>query len=1229
MSIENLIGQTFGQCELRELLGVGGMGAVYRAYQKSLKREVAVKVISTALSQQSGYRERFFREAETAAALEDAHIIPIYDFGTQGQISYLVMRLLTGGSLSERIKQRADTDHPLPSLKETADLLNQLAGALDYAHSQGVIHRDIKPSNIMFDHKGTAFVVDFGVARLVQATTALTGTGTTLGTPLYMPPEQWRNENLTSASDQYALGVMIYQLITGRVPFLADTPYALMHLHLNEMPTPPQITRADVPESVALVLERALAKKPENRFPTVTAFAQAFERAAVGYEGMPTEYFTYKLRRSTITGRPASQSKPNTHPSQPQIPFYKRPVAWVGGVIALLLLALVALLIAPQGTLPTAPSSPTATLTAIPIIAVMPSDTPNVTFTPTPTLTAIPSPTTDSQIVALTNIALQAAAVVQTATAEQQNRDVTSTAQHIQQMTQDAAAAASQSTLQAAQDAATAVALSITQAVLDQTLTAEAWTDTPMPTATDAPSPTTIPASATPRPTEIPIPTAEPTVEVTAEMTTEAWTNTPIPTAEMTAEATAEVAPLGTAGNPVTANAQWTPVVQDFDGVPMVLVPAGCFMMGSNTFEDQQPVHRQCFDAPFWIDQTEVTNEQYYRIMGLGESADNAQLPFLDVNWFGAKDYCAVRGMQLPSEREWEYAARGPSSFIFPWGNTYESGLAVEDSSPHEVGTLPQGRSWVGALDMAGNAAEWTSSLYAPYPYDPTDGRENLSDSTGARIARGIGSGSDNPSIYMQPSYRQVVIDPNWAIQGGSFRCARSNDSAASPVIAATAEMTTEATAEVASLPLTKEFISQSNPLRFKVPETWAFSEPSNGIVVVGNSDSMIQSTGSTWSAGMFGIVIVRLEPAFVAGVDFDQITLDMPVSEVMKQLIADSTELTDLSEVTLYDIYGLPAARVQGLDTSSGNVQVVTVFKPEGADTWLIAVAIALPDEINTFLPTLDDILESVRWNPSLPAATFTPTPTFTATPKPAHTPVPPSSTPTPIATATPTATATSVPTLTPSRTPVPPTSTPTNVRATSMPLNPVAIVNTSSANLRNGPGTNYDIVGSVQQGDQLPIVAQADNNSWYLITRTDGRRAWIAARIVIVAPPEAVIQAVATIPPTAETVITGTSLSLQPTAALLRIDHPEACRWIPIMQLTGFAPNSVITITNQYTETSCGETQARDLSWTDTRGFFRTDANGSVQIGLLHGGWGTYNFVFYDEAGRSASLTVSYTNQ
>ncbi|HRF95377.1 MAG TPA: serine/threonine-protein kinase, partial [Aggregatilineales bacterium] len=177
MGSDNLKGQMLGQYELRELLGVGGMGSVYRGFQTALKREVAVKVLPSTLAQQPGYIERFTREAETSAALEHPHIVPIVDYGTQRGISYVVMRLLTGGTLAERINQAQADKRGLPSLGETAKLLRELASALDYAHNRGVIHRDIKTSNVMFDNQGNSYLVDFGIAKLMNATNKLTGTG--------------------------------------------------------------------------------------------------------------------------------------------------------------------------------------------------------------------------------------------------------------------------------------------------------------------------------------------------------------------------------------------------------------------------------------------------------------------------------------------------------------------------------------------------------------------------------------------------------------------------------------------------------------------------------------------------------------------------------------------------------------------------------------------------------------------------------------------------------------------------------------------------------------------------------------------------------------------------------------------------------------------------------------------------------------------------------------------
>lgn len=333
MSSHNLSGSTLGQYQIRTLLGEGGMGAVYRAYQANLNREVALKVLLGSLVAHPGYLERFTREAKTAAALEHPHIVPIYDYGVHGDIAFVAMRLLTGGSLAERLDHTLENDLPLPVADEVSDLLLKLASALDYAHSQGVIHRDIKLSNVMFDNHRTPFLVDFGIAKLLGAEVDLTSPGQAVGTPMFMPPEQWRGDALSPSADQYALAVLAYTLLTGRAPFEGDSQFVLMHKHLHEMPTPPHFKRPQLPVACSTVLERALAKVPQDRYPTVTAFAQALKMATASQSGEMTHFFTMPLPRQ-VRAAPASR---------PPRPLKHRSLVW--GLATLLVLAIVAALI--------------------------------------------------------------------------------------------------------------------------------------------------------------------------------------------------------------------------------------------------------------------------------------------------------------------------------------------------------------------------------------------------------------------------------------------------------------------------------------------------------------------------------------------------------------------------------------------------------------------------------------------------------------------------------------------------------------------------------------------------------------------------------------------------------------------------------------------------------------------------------------------------------------------
>ncbi len=320
MASNNMSGTTLGKYELRQVIGVGGMASVYQAHQSNLDRLVAVKILSQALTNEPGYAERFNREAKTAASLEHPNIVPVYDYGTHEATTYVVMRLLTGGTVGERLHHQQQNNLPPPSLSEVSQLLRQVASALDYAHSLGVIHRDIKPSNIMFDNRGTPYVVDFGIAKLLEQSSNMTSTGMVMGTPSYMSPEQWRGDQISAATDQYAMGILMYMVLTGRQPFEAPTPYALMLKHMNELPMSPSAVRSDIPESVAAVIERSISKAPEDRYPNMLEFADDMSRAVRDTGEGKTGFFTVNLGKGGEPGMMTPTRQPGTPTRPPPTP---------------------------------------------------------------------------------------------------------------------------------------------------------------------------------------------------------------------------------------------------------------------------------------------------------------------------------------------------------------------------------------------------------------------------------------------------------------------------------------------------------------------------------------------------------------------------------------------------------------------------------------------------------------------------------------------------------------------------------------------------------------------------------------------------------------------------------------------------------------------------------------------------------------------------------------------
>ena len=260
------------QYQIEDEIGRGGMAVVYRARDLRLERLVAIKVLPPELAHDPALGTRFTREAQTSAQLAHAHIVPIYDVGERDGIAYFVMALVDGGNVAQLLEHQ-----PRRPVDEVRRLLCETADALAYAHLRGVIHRDMKPDNILLDaESGRAMVTDFGIARAIEGGARLTLTGAALGTPTYMSPEQAVGErDLDGRSDLYSLGVLGYQMLTGRPPFSAGNSMALLLKHVSERPRPIAELRPEAPKAMCEAIERALKKAPEDRWPTAAAFRDA------------------------------------------------------------------------------------------------------------------------------------------------------------------------------------------------------------------------------------------------------------------------------------------------------------------------------------------------------------------------------------------------------------------------------------------------------------------------------------------------------------------------------------------------------------------------------------------------------------------------------------------------------------------------------------------------------------------------------------------------------------------------------------------------------------------------------------------------------------------------------------------------------------------------------------------------------------------------------------------
>ena len=520
---------------LTHTIGKGGMANVYRAVHRLMEREVALKLILSSLLTEEQAQARFLREVKLLAKLEHSCIVPIYDSGVienSGQL-YLAMRLMKGGSLEERLKGQGKL-----SIAEYLPILRRVVDGLGFAHRHNIVHRDLKPGNILFDADGLAYLSDFGIAHVAQQTQQMTDTGAKIGTPQYMAPEQFEGQAVDGRTDQYALAVMSYQVLSGRRPFEADTLVTLMKMHL--MDTPPTLTLPDkaLGKRINAVLQKALAKEPTQRYATCADFLQALESACQRKQGVsePTllevTYIESKpssLHYPSVAIKPASVLDHN--PTKARSTVRKRTQVFLLGcfVVSVFITCMIGFILTSTSI---GKANVGATQTALQIKA-----TENIIATQS-ALLLIPS----STIVTLTIVPTQILTIGSTKTRE-------------------------------------------------------------------------------------------------------------------------------------------------VDGMVMMYVPAGEFLMGSNDGPDNEfPAHTVYLDG-YWIDQTEVTNAQYFQCAlagvcdrinydrhyssSLTESDFNGDLqPVSLASQSDAKNYCKWVGAQLPSEAQWEKAARGTDGRIYTWGNT-------------------------------------------------------------------------------------------------------------------------------------------------------------------------------------------------------------------------------------------------------------------------------------------------------------------------------------------------------------------------------------------------------------------------------------------------------------------------------------------------------------------------------------------------------------------------------
>jgi serine/threonine-protein kinase len=446
MSRPNWIGQTVGgRYRIDEILGQGGMSAVYKAFDPNLKRTVAVKMIHAHLADDPKFLVRFEEEAAAVAQLRHPNIVQVYDFNHDEDLYYMVQEFIPGETLQERLRRLNKSDRRM-EVTEAIGFTMNICEAAGYAHRRGMIHRDIKPANIMLDTHGQAILMDFGIVKITGGERH-TATGAVMGTALYLPPELIRGEVPDPRSDIYSLGITLFEMVSGKPPFEADSAMSLMMMHLNEPVPDLRQLRPEVPEALIAVIHKSLEKDPKMRFASMDEMASTLALGMVQAPNQPTTGAAPTLAETAVTGAvaltpastipvsapySASESQPSSTfaekppptppPPPPSIPGQaekgRKPVAWIiaGSILAVVIIFIggwifsrmnsveggnqsgdsalssssaatrLAAIVQPTDTPEPSPTQPEPTQTPTVTNTLPPSETPTPTIIPSPTI---------------------------------------------------------------------------------------------------------------------------------------------------------------------------------------------------------------------------------------------------------------------------------------------------------------------------------------------------------------------------------------------------------------------------------------------------------------------------------------------------------------------------------------------------------------------------------------------------------------------------------------------------------------------------------------------------------------------------------------------------------------------------------------------------------------------------------------------------------------------------